>query len=100
MTTVVGQYGNNGSAGWTVFTASSDTQLVYVSSTAGNDSTGVIGDPTHPYQTIAKGVSLLRNGYPDWLLLKKGDSWTESNYILVSGRSASEPMVISSYDPA
>src|SRR5262249_40795032 len=86
--------------GWTVFTPSADTHIVYVSSSTGNDSTGVIGDINHPYKTIAKGFSLLRLGYPDWLLLKKGDAWAESNQITTSGRSATEPVVISSYDPA
>jgi hypothetical protein len=86
--------------GWTVFTPSASTRIVYVSSSTGNDSTGIIGDINHPYKTIAKGLSLLRKGYPDWLLLKKGDAWTESNQITTSGRSATEPVVISSYDPA
>src|SRR5713101_355648 len=42
--------------GWTVFTPSAYTQIVYVSSSTGNDSTGVIGDINHPYKTIAKGL--------------------------------------------
>ena len=29
--------------GWTVFTASADTKIIYVSSSTGNDSTGIIG---------------------------------------------------------
>jgi hypothetical protein len=86
--------------GWTVFTPSASTHIVYVSSSTGNDSTGIIGDINHPYKTIAKGLSLLRQGYPDWLLLKKGDIWNEANTIGSSGRSATEPMVIGSYDPA
>src|SRR6516164_7270867 len=85
--------------GWTVFTPSSDTHIIYVSDSTGNDSTGVIGDSTHPYKTLAQGVSLLRNGYPDWLLLKKGDIWTNQSLsnLYVSGRSATEPMLFSSY---
>src|SRR5262245_23090122 len=93
--------------GWTVFTASSDTKKIYVSNSTGSDLTGVIGDPTHPYKTIAKGVSLLRSGYPDWLLLKKGDTWTDQAFeprlgdnFNYAGRSATEPMIISSYDPS
>src|SRR5262249_30231035 len=84
--------------GWTVFTASSDTRKIYVSSSMGNDFNSGLS-PSTPVKTIAKGLSLLRDGYPDWLLLKKGDSWIEGNQLRVSGRSASEPMVISSYDP-
>jgi chitodextrinase len=88
--------------GWTIFTASSNTNIIYVSSSTGNDSTGVIGDVNHPYKTIAKGLSLLRNGYPDWLLLKQGDTWIESNQLPngASGLSATQPQVIGSYDPA
>jgi hypothetical protein len=87
------------SNGWTVFTPSSDTHVIYVSDSIGNDSTGVIGDSTHPYKTLAKGMSLLRDGYPDWLLLKKGDTWTNQSLsnINMSGRSATEPMLFSSY---
>src|SRR5262249_26905785 len=62
--------------GWTVFTPSADTIIFYVSSSTGNDIRGVPNDPTHPYKTIAKGLSMLVNGHPDWLLLKKGDVWT------------------------
>ena len=85
--------------GWTVFTPSADTNIIYVSDSTGNDSTGVLGDSTHPYKTIAKGISLLRNGYPDWLLLKKGDTWTNQSLanLTKSGRSATEPMLFSSY---
>jgi mucin-2 len=87
------------SNGWTVFTPSSDTHIIYVSDSTGNDSTGVVGDSTHPYKTLAKGMSLLRGGYPDWLLLKKGDTWTNQSLsnINMSGRSATEPMLFSSY---
>jgi hypothetical protein len=84
--------------GWTVFTPSADTHKIYVSNSTGSDATGD-GTFAHPYQTIAKGESLLRDGYPDWLLLKAGDTWTGEafNFVQASGRSAAEPMLISSY---
>jgi chitodextrinase len=82
--------------GWTVFTPSSDTRTVYVSSSAGSDSNSGLSAST-PVKTIARGLSLLRNGYPDWLLLNKGDAWNESTTVCTSGRSATEPMLISSY---
>src|SRR5262245_41145774 len=95
-----------GSDGWTVFTASSDTRVIYVSSSAGNDSNDGLSQST-PVKTLFKGVSLLRNGYPDWLRLKKGDSWTNESFsqysaneygaFCKSGRSPTEPMLISSY---
>src|SRR5262249_43838781 len=78
-----------------------DTRILYVSSSTGNDFNNGLS-PSTPVKTIAKGLALLRNGYPDWLLLKKGDSWTEGNQLPngASGRSAAEPTVIGSYDPA
>ena len=89
--------------GWTVFTPSLDTRIVYVSSSMGNDANDGLSIST-PVQSIGKGVSLLRSGYPDWLLLKKGDIWTDQSFERApggnfgyGGRSATEPMVISSY---
>lgn len=83
--------------GWTSFTPSLDTRTVYVSSSTGSDANSGYS-PTSPKRTLAAGKALMRNGYPDWLLLKKGDVWTESlGYWTASGRSPSEPMLISSY---
>ena len=51
-----------------------------------------------PVKSIAKGVTLLRNGSPDWLELKRGDVFNESIPDWTkSGRNAQEPMVITSY---
>ena len=49
--------------------------------------------------TIAQGLSLIRDGSADWLLLKAGDTWVnqEIGYIDFSGRSGTEPILISSY---
>jgi hypothetical protein len=100
--------------GWTVFTptpitsgncaigTANGTCVIYVSN-GGNDSTCVpatVGDTSHPCATITKGIALLRWSLPDWLLLKKGDSWVGGYFFNLSGKSSSEPMVISSYDPA
>jgi hypothetical protein len=88
------------SSGWTAFAPSSDTRIVYVSSSGGNDSNNGLSDTT-PKRTIAGGKSLLRNGFPDWLLLKCGDSWSESlntsGEFHLSGRSLQERMLVSSY---
>lgn len=81
--------------GWTILTPSGDSRLIYVS-TSGSDSNDGLSDTT-PKQTIAAGMALLRDGYPDWLQLKCGDTWDEGIGWGVSGRSASEPMVITSY---
>ena len=83
-------------AGWTVIGASSDTRTVYVSSSSGSDSnSGLSAD--RPVRSLSKGASLVRDNAPDRLLLKAGDSWTETLSWGKSGRSASEPLVIGSY---
>jgi hypothetical protein len=89
----------NGS-GWTIFAPSSDTVRVYVSASSGSD----LGDglsPATAKRTLAAAVSLLRHGYPDWLLLKRGDVWQESlGHWKKSGRTAAEPMLVSTYGNA
>src|SRR6185436_13199158 len=63
-------------AGWTVITPSTDSRIIYVSSSGGADTNSGLSKTT-PKKTIAAGKALLRNGYPDWLLLKRGDSFNE-----------------------
>jgi hypothetical protein len=83
-------------SGWTVMTASPDTRIVYVS-TAGNDSNSGLS-PSAPLRTLAAGYAKLRNGFPDWLLLKTGETWTNARFFWdKSGRSPTEPMVLGSY---
>ncbi len=97
--------------GWTIFTPSADTRLLYVSSSAGDDAAGVayaaadaaVGadpfrpvGPVHAFKTIAAAQKLAREGFPDWVLLKRGDSWRENPGVR-SGRSASEPSLIAAY---
>jgi hypothetical protein len=84
-------------SGWTVVTPSEDTRKIYVSSLLGNDANDGLSSAT-PVRTIAQGVSLLRDGSPDWLLLRRGDIWNEGlGSWKKSGRSADEPLLISSY---
>src|ERR1700704_6951306 len=83
--------------GWTVFTPSADTHKVYVSNSIGSDANDGLSEST-PVKTLAMGLSLIRDGSPDWLLLKAGDTWTgEALDSVPSGRSAAEPMLISSW---
>ncbi len=85
------------STGWTPLVPSADTRVVYVSSSTGNDSNSGLTEGA-PVKTIARGYSLMRHQKPDWLLLKSGDVWSEGlGHWRCSGRSATEPMVISSY---
>jgi hypothetical protein len=85
------------SGGWTEFRPSADTRVIFVSSSTGNDANNGYSEAT-PKRTLAAGRALLRDGFPDWLLLKKGDVWDERlDHWNASGRSPTEPMLISSY---
>ena len=83
--------------GWTNITPSSDSRIIYVSSSEGSDSNSGLS-PGSPLKTINKGRGMLRNGMPDHLLLKRGDVFNEKiGYVNQSGRSAQEPLVFSAY---
>ena len=85
--------------GYTIWTESGDTRKVYVSQSDGDDADSGLTEALAK-KTIAAGVALMRDGFPDWLLLKRGDTWTnepiDTSWTL-SGRSKSEPMLINSY---
>lgn len=86
--------------GWTAFTPSADTRTVYVSSSSGNDQNDGLS-PQTPKYTLAEAAALLRHGFPDWLLLKRGDVWQVGlGQWKKSGRSADEPMLVSTYGSA
>jgi len=107
--------------GWTDFNAMidhpdhyNDARIIYVSSSTGTDTTQyrfhtpddpeVGDDPFNPagdvyeYKTIATAYAKLRDGYPDIMLLKRGDTWNEDLPTWTkSGRSVAERMVFGSY---
>lgn len=99
-------------SGWTVFTPSTDSTIVYVSS-SGNDSTCVgylpnnplIGpDPFNPVgaiqpcRTYSAAYAKTHPDMPDWVLIKRGDTFVGSvNTEIRSGRSATEPFLIGAY---
>lgn len=58
--------------GWTVYERLPNTRIIYVSSSTGSDSNSGFS-PDDPVATIEKGLVLMRSGYPDWLLFKRGD---------------------------
>lgn len=95
--------------GWTIFTSSNDSLIIYVSDSSGNDANNGLS-PATAKKSIGAGYTLLRDGYPDWLLLARGDTfnfngsgvsglgltgnnlrWTKS------GRSNSERMLFGAY---
>lgn len=83
---------------WTRICSSADTQTYYVS-TSGSNTANTCLVQASPCQTIAYAVGKLRDGFPDHLLLKRGDTWTNETFGLfgLSGRSATEPMLLSYY---
>ncbi|OFZ46915.1 MAG: hypothetical protein A2381_03715 [Bdellovibrionales bacterium RIFOXYB1_FULL_37_110] len=98
--------------GWTIFKPSMDSRILYVSA-AGNDSTGVVYAPnnsaigSNPFQptgaisafkTYSAAFGQTREGYSDWILFKRGDSFNQviGNQVR-SGRSAFEPFLVASY---
>ena len=87
------------SDGFTVVTPSTDSQIIYVSSSTGIDSNDGLSEST-PVETLAHAYSLARTGYPDHILLKRGDTWEQEHFTAnwgLSGRSAEEPMLVGSY---
>ncbi len=84
-------------AGWTVLTPSADSRLIYVSSSTGNDSNNGLSE-TAPIKTIAKAFTIAREDFPDFVMLKRGDVFNEGRLSWYKGgRSATEPMVVTSY---
>lgn len=86
--------------GFTEIKPSADSLVLYVSSSQGSDANDC--SQPDPCKTIAEALNKLRDGFPDHLLLKRGDSFTSADFgevrrNLPSGRSAQEPIVISSY---
>jgi hypothetical protein len=111
------------SKGWTNFEAMvrngyEEARVIFVSSSGGNDNTGQvykISDisfdangmfqsvgAVNAYKTIAGAYTQIRDGYPDILLLKRGDSWSErfttaSIGPVKSGLSKTARHIIASY---
>jgi hypothetical protein len=96
-------------SGWSIISPSEDTRLIYVSDSTGDDATGEFVQPNtvtdiynpasiKAFKTIEAAMTNVREGYPDWVLLKKGDVWDLPKMINArSGRSSVERSVISSY---
>jgi hypothetical protein len=89
-------------AGFTVFPKGEGRRFVFMSQSEGNDANDGLTDQT-PIQTLSRAIALMRNGYPDRLLLKRGDVFRAKNFNTVfsrGGRSVLEPMMIATYgDP-
>lgn len=102
--------------GFSILKPSADSRLIYVSASLGDDATAKVyspssaeigSDPLEPkgpilaYKGIDAALAQARSGYPDWVLLRRGDSWTRTSTISArSGRSASERSLLGAYGPA
>jgi hypothetical protein len=90
--------------GWTTFAPSSDSLVVYVSASTGDDQNDGLSESTAK-ETISAGLALMRHGFPDWLLLRKGDTFPATDVPsggykwIASGRSPTEPQLFSSFGP-
>ncbi|MFT6107890.1 MAG: hypothetical protein ACJA2W_000799 [Planctomycetota bacterium] len=88
-----------GASGWTQFSPSGDTRIIYVSTSEGDDAYDGLTTAT-PKATIQAGLAGLRNGYPEWLLLTRGDAFDNQSISWnwnLSGRSEAERMVVGAY---
>ncbi len=87
-----------GPDGFTQFTPSANTRIIYVSSSLGNDAWDGLSQ-SQPKQTIQAGLAEARIGYPDWVLLKAGDVWniTSTIGIYAGGVSMAEPFRLGRY---
>jgi hypothetical protein len=74
--------------------------VVHVSSVSGQDAFDG-STPDQAVKTLAKGISLLREGKHDFLLLRRGETWQDEKLTgLGSGESKERPVVVSSYGSA
>ncbi|MBW2465132.1 MAG: hypothetical protein JRH11_26015, partial [Deltaproteobacteria bacterium] len=87
--------------GWTTFDLAADSRLIYVSADGDDGNDGL--SPETAVATPRRGAELVRDGFPDFLLFRRGDTWRSSLSSdriarrFKSGRSATERLVISSY---
>ncbi|MFA9479091.1 right-handed parallel beta-helix repeat-containing protein [Phycisphaerales bacterium AB-hyl4] len=85
------------SNGWTDFRAPSGARVIYVSNSQGNDNNDGLAE-NRPVRSLNRAYSLLRNGQPDQMLLRRGDRWSETfPRWEKSGQSRNARMVIGTY---
>jgi hypothetical protein len=84
-------------AGSTIVTPSDDTRTIYVSSSTGSDDNSG-ASPQHAVKSLAHAMSMLRDGKPDHVLVKRGDRFVGGfGQITVSGPDADDPIYIGTY---
>lgn len=90
-------------SGYTTFDLDADSRVIYVSSSDGDDDDDGL-TPETAVATPARGAALVRDGSPDFLLFKRGDTWRgmtlgDSRIArrFKSGRDAEHRLVVGSY---
>jgi len=99
--------------GWSALQTSTDSRIIYVSSTDGDDGSAEFYSPAQignnprqpattikPYASIGAAIAQIRDGYPDWVLLKAGDTWTYEMlqlHDIGQGRGPNERIVFTYY---
>ncbi len=101
--------------GWSTFTATPDTRILYVAA-KGDDATAVVYEPgddavgsdpfnpagdIKPFADINTALKKQRPGKPDWILLRRGDTWRGpiAEQSLPPGASGDEPRLIGAWGP-
>jgi hypothetical protein len=82
------------SADWTQLNPSADSKIIYVSNAATSSGTGLTANSP---KKLNDALAMIRSGFPDWLMLKRGETYPGIPNWNKSGRSASERIVITSY---
>lgn len=83
-------------AGWTTYDLSPESRVIYVSNEGDDDNDGL--SPDDAIATLSHGMSLVRDGEHDFLLLRRGDRWRDEHLRrFPSGADAAHPMVIGAY---
>jgi hypothetical protein len=89
--------------GWSIFTPAPSTKIIYVAApgSGGSDSNDGLTTST-PVTTLAHAKTLMRGqGFSDWVLLNKGDTWNEAfGNTTVAGPSAGWYSMFGSYGAA
>lgn len=80
--------------------AAANVTCIFYVNTGGSDANDCTF--TAPCLTPETTANSLRNGSPDWLLMAKGQTWTNHSPVPNNSRgglNANNPMLVSSYDP-
>lgn len=84
------------SGGYRTVTPEADSRVIYVAANGSDSNNGLSSGA--PKLTLAAAWALVRTGFPDQILLRRGDTWNESfPRLRKSGRSAGEPILIGAY---